>query len=197
MDISHERIIELTRQHRLRLQRDNEIHFANNKPGVGQDYYDFIEGLDSKCDHIRSDHRYGYQNTEIEASLKLVLNSVDIKIDKSSSEYSLLVDKFLGVAVETCYELLSMYKGEFDIKLDSTKLTTGKPPVKHRPKTVEIQKEVNRIAKDIFDKHPKTRIGIANLAEEIAAQLITEKKTHNPPGFEAIRKNYLGKYPNF
>jgi hypothetical protein len=195
MSISHQKIIDLAQQYRSKLQRENEIYFANNKPGVGKDYYDFIEGLDSKCDHIRDDHRYGYQNTKTEGDLKSTLDAANIDIDKSSSEYSLLIEKFLSVAAETCYELLSVYKGESDFKLDSTKLITGKPPVKRRAETIAIQEEINRIAREIITKHPKTLKSY--LADEIADKLKEDGRFKRVPKSDAIRKYYLDKHPSF
>jgi hypothetical protein len=197
MSITDTKIIELAQQYLAKLQSENERHFAINKPGVGEDYYDFIDGLDSECGSIQESHMHGYQNKQVEADLDSFLNAEDIKVDRESDDYKLLIDKFLLAAIEACYERLKMYKGEFDFDLSSTKLVIEKPTVKHRPKTIAIQKEVNRIAKDIFEKHKDIRIGSTNLAEEIADILLAEKKIHNPPKFEAIRKNYLDKYPNF
>jgi hypothetical protein len=195
MVINERRIIELAQQYLSRLQRDNEIYFANNKPGVGKDYYDFLDGLGSECDHIEDDHRYGYQNKKVETDLESILNVANIKVDRESKEYNLLIHKFLLAAVDACYERLSMYKGEFDFKLDSTKLVTGKPSIKHQAKTIAIQEEINRLAKEIMDKYPRT--SKYDLATEIADKLIEEKKLERAPKFEAIRKNYLNKYPNF
>ena len=45
MTISEERIVELAQQYLSKLQRANEIEFAINKPGVGKDHYDFLDGL--------------------------------------------------------------------------------------------------------------------------------------------------------
>ncbi len=118
-----------------------------------------------------------------------------LKVDRESKEYNLLIDKFLLAAVDACYERLSMYKGEFDFKLDSTKLVIGKPSIKHQAKTIAIQEEINRLAKEIMDKYPKT--SKYDLATEIADKLIEEKKLERTPKFEAIRKNYFDKYPNF
>ncbi len=195
MVINERRIIELAQQYLSRLQRDNEIYFANNKPGVGKDHYDFLDGLDSECDHIADDHRYGYRNKKVETDLESTLDVANIKVDRESKEYNLLIDKFLLAAVDACYERLSMYKGEFDFKLDSTKLVIGKPSIKHQAKTIAIQEEINRLAKEIMDKYPKT--SKYDLATEIADKLIEEKKLERTPKFEAIRKNYFDKYPNF
>ncbi len=195
MAITNEKTIELAQQYLSRLQRDNEIYFANNKPGVGKDHYDFLDGLDSECDHIADDHRYGYRNKKVETDLESTLDVANIKVDRESKEYNLLIDKFLAAAVDACYERLSMYKGEFDFKLDSTKLVIGKPSIKHQAKTIAIQEEINRLAKEIMDKYPKT--SKYDLATEIADKLIEEKKLERTPKFEAIRKKYLNKYPNF
>ena len=45
MTISEEQIIELAQKYLSTLQRANEIEFATNKPGVGKDHYDFLDGL--------------------------------------------------------------------------------------------------------------------------------------------------------
>ncbi len=79
MVINERRIIELAQQYLSRLQRDNEIYFANNKPGIGKDHYDFLDGLDSECDHIADDHRYGYRNKKVETDLESTLDVANIK----------------------------------------------------------------------------------------------------------------------
>ena len=195
MTISEERIVELAQQYLAKLQRANEIEFATNKPGVGEDYYDFLDGLDSKCSHLADDFRIGYQNDEVEADLESALDVANIKVDRESKEYKLLISKFLFVATEACFQRLSMYKGDFDYKLEITKLATEEPLVKNRARTIAIQEEVNKIAKEIMEKYQTTPK--YNLADEIASILEKENKFLNPPKFEAIRKNYLDKYPNF
>ena len=195
MTISEERIVELAQQYLSKLQKANEIYFANNKPGVGKDHQDFLDGLDSECYHIALDHRYGYRNKEVEAELKSALDVANIKVDRESKEYKLLISKFLFAATEACFQRLSMYKGDFDYKLELTKLVTEEPLVKTRARTIAIQEEVNKIAKEIMDKHPTTPK--YNLANEIADILEEENKFRKTPKFEAIRKKYLTKYPNF
>jgi hypothetical protein len=195
MTISEEQIVILAQEYLSKLQRANQVEFATYKPGVGQDYYDFLDGLDSKCSHLADDFRIGYQNKEVEADLDSALKAANIRIDRDSNEYKLLVSKFLFAATEACYERLSMYKGDFDYKLEPTKLATEEPLEKKRAKTIVTQKEVNKIAKKIMEKHPLTPRYI--LAEEIAGILVKEKKILNPPKMEAIRKKYLTKYPNF
>ena len=195
MTISEEQIVELAQHYLSKLQRANEIEFATNKPGVGQDYYDFLDGLDSKCSHLADDFRYGYQNKEVEADLESALGVANIKVDRESKEYKLLISKFLFAATQACFQSLSMYKGDFDYKLEITKLEAEEPLVKKRVRTIAIQKEVNKIAKEIMDKYPLTPKH--NLADEIADILVEEDKILNPPKKEAIRKNYLAKYKNF
>ena len=84
MSISEERIIELAQQYLSKLQRANEIEFATFKPGVGEDYYDFLDGLDSECSHLADDFRAGYQNKEVEADLESALDVSNIKVDRES-----------------------------------------------------------------------------------------------------------------
>ena len=195
MTISGEQIVELAKQYLSRLQRANEVEFVTNNPGVGQDYYDFLDGLDSKCSHLADDFRIGYQNKEVEADLDSALKAANIKVNRDSNEYKLLASKFLFVATEACYERLSMYKGDFDYKLEITKLAAEEPLIKKQAKTLAIQEEINKIAKEIMDTYPTTPK--YNLAEEIADLLEKDKMHLNPPKFETIRKNYLSKYPNF
>jgi len=195
MTISEEHIVELAKQYLSRLQRANEVEFATNKPGVGQDYYDFLDGLEAQCSHLADDYRIGYQNKEVEADLDSALKAANIKIDRDSNEYKLLASKFLFAATKACNERLSMYKGDFDYKLELTKLPAEEPLIKKQAKTLVIQEEINKIAKEIMDTYPTTPK--YNLAEEIADLLEKDKMHLNPPKFETIRKNYLSKYPNF
>ena len=195
MTISEEQIVELAQQYLSKLQRANEIEFATFKPGTGEDYYEFMDGLDSKCFHLADCFRIGYQNEEVEAELESALDVANIKVDRESKEYKLLISKFLFAATEACFQRLSMYKGDFDYKLELTKLVTEEPLIKKRVKTIAIQEEVNKIAKEIMDKYPTTPR--QNLADEIASILEKENKFLNPPKYETIRKKYLTTYPNF
>ena len=195
MSISEEQIVELAQQYLSKLQRANEIEFATNKPGVGEDYYDFLDGLDSKCSHLADDFRIGYQNDEVEADLESALGVANIKVDRESKEYKLLISKFLFAATQACFQSLSMYKGDFDYKLDLTKLVTEEPLIKNRARTIAIQKEVNKLAKEEMIKTPT--LVKYKLAEFVAIRLVEEKKILNPPKGEAIRKKYLTTYPNF
>ena len=195
MSISEEQIVELAQQYLAKLQRANEIEFATNKPGVGQDYYDFLDGLDSKCSHLADDFRIGYQNDEVEADLESALGVANIKVDRESKEYKLLISKFLFAATQACFQSLSMYKGDFDYKLELTKLANEEPLIKKQAKTLATQEEVNKLAKEIMNKYPRT--SRYDLANEIADKLVAEDKILKPPKLDAIRKNYLADYPDF
>ena len=195
MNISEEQIVELAQQYLAKLQRANEIEFDTNKPGVGQDYYDFLDGLDSKCSHLADDFRIGYQNDEVEADLESALGVANIKVDRESKEYKLLISKFLFAATQACFQSLSMYKGDFDYKLELTKLANEEPLIKKQAKTLVTQEEVNKLAKEIMNKYPRT--SRYDLANEIADKLVAEDKILKPPKLDAIRKKYLTTYPNF
>lgn len=195
MAISEEHIVELAKQYLSKLQRANEVEFATNKPGVGQDYYDFLDGLEAQCSHLADDFRIGYQNKEVEADLYSALKAANIKVDRDSNEYKLLASKFLFAATKACNERLSMYKGDFDYKLELTKLPAEEPLIKKQAKTLAIQEEINKIAKEEMSKTPT--LVKYKLADFVAIRLVEEKKILNPPKGEAIRKNYLAKYPNF
>ena len=183
MSITDTKIIELAQQYLAKLQRENERHFAINKPGVGEDYYDFIDGLDSECGSIQESHMHGYQNKQVEADLDSFLNAEDIKVDRESDDYKLLIDKFLLAAIEACYERLKMYKGEFDFDLSSTKLVIEKPtetikPIKSGPEerssTYNKRVIINKIAARMREKYQTTPKYV--LAADIAKEL---EEKHN------------------
>ena len=100
MTISEERIVELAQQYLSKLQRANEEEFETFKPGVGEDRYEFLDGLDSECSHLSDCYRYGYQNEEVEVDLESALDVANIKVDRESKEYKLLIGKFLFAATE-------------------------------------------------------------------------------------------------
>jgi len=207
MIVSEEQIVELAQQYLSKLQKANEIEFATFKPGALEDYYEFLDGLDSKCSHLADCFRIGCQNKEVEAELESALNVANIKVDRESNEYKLLISKFLFAATEACFQRLSMYKGDFEYKdvpnfsiygntnYVAQYINTEFPPIKKRAETTAIQKEVNKLAKEIMDKYPRT--SKYDLANEIADKLVKEQKFQKKPKFEAIRKKYLTKYPNF
>ena len=197
MTISEEQIVELGQQYLSKLQRDNEEEFAINKPGVGKDYYDFLDGLDSECSHLADCLTIGYQNKEVEADLESALDAANIKVDRESKEYKLLIHTFLVAAEEACCEKLSMYKGKFDFKSKSTKLGTEEQPVlstrKKRKSTTELQNYVNVIAREVMEKYPNNQKQY--LAEDVSDTLESKHGIKKKPS--TILRDYLGKFPNF
>ena len=197
MSISEEQIVELAQQYLAKLQRANEIEFATNKPGVGEDYYDFIDGLDSKCSHLADDFRIGYQNDEVEADLESALGVANIKVDRESKEYKLLISKFLFAATEACFQSLSMYKGDFDYKLELTKLEAEELVVvsthKTRKSTIVLQNYVNIIAREERIIHPDTVKEF--LAVDVAKKLESMYGIKKEPA--TILRDYLSGYPDF
>jgi len=197
MTISEERIVELAQQYLSKLQRANEEEFAINKPGIGKDYYEFLDGLDSECSHLADCYRIGYQNEEVEADLESALDVANIKVDRESKEYKLLISKFLFAATEACFQRLSMYKGDFDYKLEFTKLGTEEQPVpstrKKRKSTTELQNYVNVIAREVMEKYPNNQKQY--LAEDVSDILESKHGIKKKPS--TILRDYLGKFPNF
>ena len=197
MTISEERIVELAQQYLSKLQRANEEEFAINKPGIGKDYYEFLDGLDSECSHLADCYRIGYQNEEVEADLESALDVANIKVDRESKEYKLLISKFLFAATEACFQRLSMYKGDFDYKLEITKLATEEQPElstrKNRKTTTELQNYVNVIAREVMEKYPD------NQKQYLAVDVsdILESKHNIKRKSSTILRDYLSNYPDF
>jgi len=54
------KILELAKSYKEELLRKNEMEYATNKPGIGEEYYAHIDGIDSVCDGIADCIRYGY-----------------------------------------------------------------------------------------------------------------------------------------
>ena len=197
MTISEERIVELGQQYLSKLQRANEIEFATFKPGVGEDYYDFLDVLWEECYHLADCLKIGYQNKEVEADLESALDVANIKVDRESKEYKLLIHTFLVAAVEACGEKLSMYEGKFDFKSKSTKLGTEIPPVvstqKKRKSTIELENRINIIAREVMEKYPDNQKQY--LAVDVSDILESKHGIKREPA--SILRDYLGKYPNF
>ena len=197
MTISKERIVELAQQYLSKLRKANEEEFETSKPGVGGDYYDFLDGLDSECSHLSDCYRIGYQNEEVEADLESALDVANIKVDRESKEYKLLIGKFLLAATKACFEKLRMYEGDFDYKLEFTKLVTEEPPEvntrKTRKSTIKLQNYVNIIAREEMKIHPD------NVKEYLAVDVA--KKLESKYGIKkeptTIERDYLSNYPDF
>ena len=68
------KILELAKSYKEELLRKNEMEYATNKPDIGEDFYDHINGIDSVCDDIANCIRYKrYTCPEIEAEMKSYL----------------------------------------------------------------------------------------------------------------------------
>ena len=197
MTISEERIVELGQQYLYKLQRANVIDFATFKPGLGKDRYDFLDGLWEECYHLADCLKIGYQNKEVEADLESALDVANIKVDRESKEYKLLIHTFLVAAEEACCEKLSMYKGKFDFKSKSTKLGTEIPPAvstqKKRKSTIELENRINIIAREVMEKYPDNQKQY--LAVDVSEKLNSKHGIKKKPA--TILRDYLGKYPNF
>ncbi|MBC8411998.1 MAG: hypothetical protein H8E12_25310 [Rhodobacteraceae bacterium] len=197
MTISEEQIIELAQKYLSKLQKANEIEFATFKPGVGEDYYIFLDMLEEECSHLSDCLTIGYKNKEVEADLESALDIANIKVDRESKEYKLLISKFLFAATEACYERLDMYEGKFEFKLESTKLGTEEQPVlstrKKRKSTTELQNYVNVIAREVMEKYPNNQKQY--LAEDVSDTLESKHGIKKKPS--TILRDYLGKFPNF
>ena len=64
------KILELAKSYKEELLRKNEMEYATKKPGIGEEYYANIDGIDSVCDGIADCIRYGYKCPDVEAEMK-------------------------------------------------------------------------------------------------------------------------------
>ena len=126
------------------------------------------------------------------------------EVEPLSDTYMVLARKFVLAKIRALGIAQGLLNGETyaysnDKALEEESLLLQIPPVvstqKNRVRTIAIQKEVNKLAKEEMIKTPT--LVRYKLAEFVAIRLAEEKKILNPPKDEAIRKNYLDKYPNF
>jgi len=126
------------------------------------------------------------------------------EVEPLSDTYMVLAHKFVLAKILALGKAQGLLNGETytysnDKSLEEESLLLQIPPVvstqKNRVRTIAIQKEVNKLAKEEMIKTPT--LVRYKLAEFVAIRLAEEKKILNPPKDEAIRKNYLDKYPNF
>ena len=126
------------------------------------------------------------------------------EVEPLSDTYKVLARKFVLAKIRALGIAQGLLNGETytysnDKSLEEESLLLQIPPVvstqKNRVRTIAIQKEVNKLAKEEMIKTPT--LVRYKLAEFVAIKLVEEKKILNPPKEEAIRKNYLDKYPNF
>ena len=126
------------------------------------------------------------------------------EVEPLSDTYMVLARKFVLAKIHALGIAQGLLNGETyaysnDKALEEESLLLQIPPVvstqKNRVRTIAIQKEVNKLAKEEMIKTPT--LVRYKLAEFVAIRLAEEKKILNPPKDEAIRKKYLTKYPNF
>ncbi len=126
------------------------------------------------------------------------------EVEPLSDTYMVLARKFVLAKIHALGIAQGLLNGETyaysnDKALEEESLLLQIPPVvstqKNRVRTIAIQKEVNKLAKEIMVDYPT--IPKYNLAKDIADKLVEEDKILNPPKREAIRKKYLTKYPDF
>jgi len=75
------KILELAKPYKEELLRKNEMEYATNKPDIGEDFYEHINGIDYECDDIANCIRYErYTCPEIVAEMKSYKANKKIKI---------------------------------------------------------------------------------------------------------------------
>jgi len=89
------RILELAKSYKEELLRKNEMEYATNKPDIGEDFYDHINGIDSVCDDIANCIRYKrYTCPEIEAEMKSYLAKKRLNLNEGSDDYKFCLATF-------------------------------------------------------------------------------------------------------
>ena len=188
------KILELAKSYKEELLRKNEMEYATNKPGIGEEYYAHIGGIDSVCDGIADCIRYGYKCPDVEAEMKSYLAERGVNLVEDSADYKFCLDKFLLATFEACRDKLEIYQGKKYVGLDESRFEE-KPIDKRRASTIHNQEVINELAREIMAKYPRTPK--TNLADELADKLASENLLDKPLSAETIRREYLNDYPNF
>jgi len=188
------KILELAKSYKEELLRKNEMEYATNKPGIGEEYYAHIDGIDSVCDGIADCFRIGYKCPDIESEMKSYIAGRGINLVEDSVDYKFCLEKFIQATYEACIDKLKIYKGEKYIDLDNSRFGE-KPIIKRRASTIHNQEVINQLAREIMTQYPMTPK--INLAEELADKLASENRLEKPLSAETIRREYLNDYPNF
>ena len=188
------KILELAKSYKEELLRKNEMEYAIKKPGIGEDYYAHIDGIDSVCDGIADCIRIGYKCPDLEAEMKSYITERGINLVEDSVDYKFCLEKFIQATYEACIDKLKIYKGEKYIDLDNSRFGE-KPIIKRRASTIHNQEVINQLAREIMTQYPMTPK--INLAEELADKLASENRLEKPLSAETIRREYLNDYPNF
>jgi len=188
------KILELAKSYKEELLRKNEMEYATNKPGIGEEYYANIDGIDSVCDGIADCIRYGYKCPEVEVEMKSYLAKKGLNINEGSDDYKFCLDKFLLATFEACRNKLEIYQGKKYVGLDDSRFEE-KPIDKRRASTIHNQEVINELAREIMAKYPRTQK--TDLANEIAEKIKKENLLDKHLGFEVIKKTYLKNHPNY
>jgi len=188
------KILELAKSYKEELLRKNEMEYAIKKPGIGEDYYAHIAGIDSVCDGIADCIRFGYKCPEVEAEMKSYIAERGINLVEDSADYKFCLDKFLLATFEACRDKLEIYEGKKYVGLDESRFEE-KPKLKKRSSTNHNQEVINETAREIMAKYPRTQK--TDLANEIAEIIKKENRLERPLSAETIRSEYLNDYPNF
>ena len=160
------KILELAKSYKEELLKKNEMEYATNKPDIGEDFYDLINGIDSVCDDIANCIRYKrYTCPEIEAEMKSYLAKKGLNLNEGSDDYKFCLDKFLHATYDACRDKLEIYEGKKYVGLDNSRLEE-KPIIKRRASTIHNQEVINEITREIMAKYPRTQK--TDLANEIA-----------------------------
>ena len=189
------KILELAKSYKEELLRKNEMEYATNKPDIGEDFYDHINGIDSVCDDIANCIRYKrYTCPEIEAEMKSYLAKKGLNLNEGSDDYKFCLDKFLHATYDACRDKLEIYEGKKYVGLDESRFEE-RPIINRRASTIHNQEVINEIAREIMAKYPRTQK--TDLANEIAEIIKKENRLERPLSAETITREYLNDYPNF
>ena len=188
------KILELAKSYKEELLRKNEIEYATNKPGIGEEYYAHIDGIDSVCDGIADCIRIGYKCPDVESEMKSYIAERGINFVEDSVDYKFCLEKFIQATYEACIDKLKIYKGEKYIDLDNSRFEE-RPIINRRASTIHNQEVINEIAREIMAKYPRTQK--TDLANEIAEIIKKENLLDKHLSFDTIRKIYLKNHPNY
>ena len=171
------------------------MEYATNKPDIGEDFYEHINGIDYECDDIANCMRYKrYTCPEIEAEMKSYIAERGINLVEDSVDYKFCLEKFLHAKYEACRDKLEIYEGKKYVGLDNSRFEE-KLVDKRRPSTIHNQEVINELAREIMAKYPRTQK--TDLANEIAEKIKKENLLDKHLGFEVIKKTYLKNHPNY
>jgi hypothetical protein len=188
------KILELAKSYKEELLRKNEMEYAIKKPGIGEDYYAHIAGIDSVCDGIADCIRIGYKCPDVESEMKSYIAERGINFVEDSVDYKFCLEKFIQATYEACIDKLKIYKGEKYIDLDNSRFEE-RPIINRRASTIHNQEVINEIAREIMAKYPRTQK--TDLANEIAEIIKKENLLDKHLSFDTIRKIYLKNHPNY